>query len=403
MTLERKTDAITIGLTYLGFIGLGLATGLLGIAWPSMRADFQQPLDAMGLLLLMGTVGYLIASFYSGQIMTRLGAGLMFAVASALTVIGFVAYVIAPSWAVMILAALIVSFGTGAIDAGTNAYVAAHHSPRTMNWLHACFGIGITIGPFMMTEILKQDLSWRLGYVVVGVVHVLLTLGFALTLKYWRIGFPQATTSAKPVQAASLRQSLAVPAVWLSVFLFVVYTGLEGTPGAWAYTLFTEGRGIAEATAGLWASLYWGSFTVGRIFFGAIINYVSMTWLVRLCMAGSVAGIILLWANPFPTAGMWGLIVFGFSQAPLFPILISTTAQRVGPAHTPNTIGFQLAGAGIGLAAIPGFVGILARNISLEIIGPFLFVAALLVMVVYEISLARGVQPETVPQPAAGD
>ena len=54
--------------------------------------------------------------------------------------------------------------------------------------------------------------------------------------------------------------------------MFFIYAGLEATPGQWVFTCFTQARGIAEETAGLWVSIYWGSFTIGRIFFGAIIT-----------------------------------------------------------------------------------------------------------------------------------
>ena len=42
-------------LAYIAFVTLGLPTGLLGVAWPTMRTDFTLPLDAMGLLLISST------------------------------------------------------------------------------------------------------------------------------------------------------------------------------------------------------------------------------------------------------------------------------------------------------------------------------------------------------------
>ena len=51
-------------LAYIAFIMVGLPTGLLGVAWPTMRTDFALPLDAMGLLLISSTVGYFLASFF---------------------------------------------------------------------------------------------------------------------------------------------------------------------------------------------------------------------------------------------------------------------------------------------------------------------------------------------------
>ena len=48
-SLHKKV--LLVGLAYLGFVGLGVRSGLLGVAWPSIRADFDVPLNALGALL----------------------------------------------------------------------------------------------------------------------------------------------------------------------------------------------------------------------------------------------------------------------------------------------------------------------------------------------------------------
>jgi hypothetical protein len=43
---KRAANIGLILLAYIAFISLGLPDGLLGVAWPSIRADFGRPLDA---------------------------------------------------------------------------------------------------------------------------------------------------------------------------------------------------------------------------------------------------------------------------------------------------------------------------------------------------------------------
>src|SRR5215471_4335812 len=64
-----------LSLAYVAFIMLGLPVGLVGVAWPSMRADFALPLDALGLLLITSTVGYSLASFFIAGLINRFGIG----------------------------------------------------------------------------------------------------------------------------------------------------------------------------------------------------------------------------------------------------------------------------------------------------------------------------------------
>ena len=75
---------------------------------------------------------------------------------------------------------------------------------------------------------------------------------------------------------------------------------------------------------------------------------------------------------------------FGLASAPVFPSLIATTPARLGPAHTSNGVGFQIAAAVLGQSLLPAFAGVLAGRLGLEVIGPFLFVAAVILSAIVQ-------------------
>src|SRR6185503_13417364 len=177
-TRSSRIDLYTVIVANIGFIGLGMTGGLLGLAWPTMRQEFQVPLDATAILLLGSTIGYLSASFLSGSIAYRLGTGRMFIASAFLSALGLLAVSLNHSWLLMPVLMLLTGFGNGIIDAGFNAYIAQHHNARVMNWLHGSFGIGTTIGPLVMTAALSGGNSWRVGYVVAS--GVLITIGIFL-------------------------------------------------------------------------------------------------------------------------------------------------------------------------------------------------------------------------------
>ena len=151
ITQKRPLKIGLVLLAYVAFISLGLPDGLLGVAWPSMRADFALPLDALGMLLVASTSGYLTSSFFSGRIVARLGVGGLLAASCAATGGSLLGYTLAPSWMTLVPFGLVAGLGAGAIDAGINTYIASHHGESLMQWLHASFGVGITLGPIIMT------------------------------------------------------------------------------------------------------------------------------------------------------------------------------------------------------------------------------------------------------------
>jgi fucose permease len=367
-------------LAYVAFIALGMPDGLMGVAWPSMRTDFSIPLDSIGMYLLAAVAGYMISSFLSGALIARLGVGKLLAVSCALTGSALLAYTLVPAWWMLVLLAVMAGLGAGAIDAGLNTYVAAHFNEGLMQWLHASYGIGVTLGPIIMTFALTSMHSWRVGYRVVGGFQMALAACFVLTLQMWYQSDssagsdrPRRLTDYKTPIAETLRQ----PKVWLSALLFFMYVGAEVSLGTWTYSLLTESRGIDPAVAGLWTGSYWATFTVGRVAAGLYARRVGVNRLVKGSLVGAVLGAALLVWNPTELANLLAVALIGFSIAPIFPALMSGTSQRVGEHFAANTIGMQMTATGLGTVIIPSLLGILARQFSLEVIPICLVVAFL--------------------------
>ncbi len=369
-------------LSFLAFISLGLPDGLLGVSWPSIRTGFGLPLDALGVLVASTTAGYLTSSFLGGAILRLMPIGSVLAVSTLAAATALLGIAFSPAWPVIVALCLLAGLGGGAVDAGLNAYGARHFSARTLNWLHAFFGLGTTLGPLIVTGVLGAGLVWRWSYGIAGTLQLLLAITFLLTRHRWR---DDATLDpAPPVPHASTLQTLGRFEVWLGMLVFFVYCGVEIVTAQWSYTLLVLGRGVAETTAGLFVTAYWGSLMAGRIAFGFVADRVSLPPTLRLCMLGAVVGALLFWLAPVAALWFAGLVITGFSIGPIFASLISLTPARVGAAHADTAIGFQIAASGLGAATLTGAVGILAREVGLEVIGGAIFLLTVLLLALYE-------------------
>ena len=358
-------------LAFIAFVALGLPDGLLGVGWPSIRAGFGLPLDAIGMLLVASVAGYMTSSFLSGTLLARMGVGRILAASCLITGLALISYTLVPQWWMMVALGVFAGLGAGAIDAGLNTYVAANFGERVMQWLHASWGIGITIGPIIMTIGLSTFDTWRFAYRVVGVFQLALAVGFTLTLGMWTQRAP--TASGAPQKRLTdyktpLGETLLRPRVWLSVLLFLLYVGAETSLGTWTYTLLTESRGVDKTVAGFFAGSYWFMFTLGRIAAGMFANRIGVNRLVLGGLTGALFGAALLVWNPFELANVLAVALIGVSIAPIFPAMISGTSARVGEQYAANTIGMQMTATGLGAAVIPSAMGVLARQMSLEVI-----------------------------------
>ncbi len=375
-----------IVLAFIAFIALGLPDSLLGVGWPSIRTGFDIPLDAIGLFLIASVSGYIFSSFISGFLLSHFGVGKILTASCFLTGLALIGYTLVPVWWMMVLLAIFSGLGAGAIDAGLNTYVAAYFGERLMQWLHASWGIGITISPLIMTVGLTSFKTWHFGYQVVGGFQIFLAFIFLITLPIWNRNHSSSIIEEQKYLTdykTSYGETLKQPQVWLSLLLFFLYVGGEIGLGTWVYTLLTESRGVDTLLAGFFAGSYWFTFTIGRILAGLITLKSGNNKLVMGGVIGALVGTGLLIWNPSELANVMAVAIIGFSIAPIFPAMMSGTKTRVGDHFASNTIGMQMAATGFGGAIISGLMGVLARQFSLEIIPFILFVVYASLLSVY--------------------
>jgi fucose permease len=354
-------------IAYLAFVSLGLPDAIIGVAWPSVRDTFALSQSDLGAILAGTGGGYFVTGLVAGRLMNAFGIGTVLVGSTALVAAGLAGFAAAPAWPLPIAAAFVVGLGSGAIDAGVIVYASANFSARRVNWLHACYSLGAATGPLIMTAAVTRGWGWRTGYGVIAAALTLMALVFLATRPLWRApaGGPGVAGGAHPDGAggedsrawAALRHPLVVP----QIVLFFCYTGLEITLGQWAFTVNTEARGVAVDTAGLWTGAYWGSILLGRILLGAVVGRLGPDRLVRACTFGALLGAALFAAGP-PLLGLCGLVVAGFSLAPIFPTLISRTSGRLPPAVALHAVGFKVSAAMLGSAAVPYLAGAMAER-----------------------------------------
>lgn len=379
-----KMTAGLMALAFTAYISLGLPDGLLGVAWPSMRREFSLNHDSFGALMVALTAGYLTSSFFGGRLMARFKLGTLLTASTFSAGIALLGYSIAPLWGIVVIAAVAAGLGGGGIDVTLNNYVASNHGDNLMQWLHASYGVGATMGPVIMTTAIALTDSWRSGYLAVGLLQLALMISFLLTISMWEKGDKNPVAPQKSdhpdSRDTSMKATLRHPGVWLSVFLFFTYMGVEVAFGAWSYSLLTESRGVSTKLAGYWVGSFWGIFTIGRIFAGLYTSRISRLKLITVSFLAALAATIILTLDINNAASLAAIIIIGLAIAPILPALISGTADRVGSRFTADTIGIQIAAMGVGGATIPSICGIIAKRYSLESIPVFMIILIIILI-----------------------
>lgn len=383
---SSKVEMGVLLLVYAAFVSMGLPDGILGAAWPQMRAELGAGLNDNWRMLALGTCGSALSSFASGLSLRRFGVGRVLIVTTFVTALAILGYAHSATLTLITALAFLLGLGNGAIDAGLNHFVANNLSSRHMSWLHAFWGVGVSFGTLTVSGMLAAGGSWRSAYLAIGIVQLTLALAFVSQLRQ----LPPAAARAEgrePVDHPSSSATLRLRASWASMGAFFVYCGLECSAGLWIASALHDGRGWTTAAAGLMATLFWASLTVGRFLIGTISQRVRTMVIVQAAVAGALAGTLILAASSLigheAAAGVVtaiGLLLTGFSLSPIYPMLMHDTPRCVGPGHAMNLIGFQGGVGQLGFTLIPVAVGALLQAQSTEWLGPLLATLAIILV-----------------------
>lgn len=386
-----KPGPLLLFLAFFAFISLGLPDTVFGVAWPSLRSEFGISQSAMGLLLAAGVTGYFLSGLLAGVLMRRLGVGGLLTISSGLVALSLAGYALAPSIATFLPFSVTLGLGSGAIDSGLNGYAARHFSVRQVNWLHACWGVGASLGPVIMTAALARTAGHHAGYGALGLILAAMALAFLFTRRAWDASSasPPSAEASAPSAEPGFGAALRDGRVRLHLLTFFVYVGLEATLGQWCFSVLRERRGLSIEAAGAWTAAFWASLTVGRIVFGSVVDRVGPDRLLRAVSLSTLAG-TLAFVISEGLFGQLGLLVAGMSLAPVFPTLMARTPARLGSGLARHAIGFQISAGVLGACSLPALTGVFVAARGLGAALAVMLVSSLAFLIVHELLLRTG-------------
>lgn len=379
---------ILLAIIYLSFISLGLPDALLGAAWPIMSQEFTVPLSYAGGISLIIAIGTVISSLMSDRLTKWMGAGKVTAFSVAMTAVAIFGFSVSHQFWQLCLWAIPYGLGAGSVDASLNNYVALHYASRHMSWLHSMWGLGASIGPYIMGIALTGGLGWNQGYSIIAVIQMVLSAVIFLSLPLWKKRKDEPSADGVKAKPLTMKQILSITGAKDVMVAFFCYCALEQTCILWGSSYFVLHNGLDEETAASLASLYMLGLTFGRMLNGFLTYKISDTNLIRLGEVVIALGILVMFLPIGYPAAMIGLTVMGLGSAPVYPCIIHSTPAHFGEENSQALIGVQMASAYIGICCMPPLFGILANHIGVFLL-PWYIAGLLALMTVMSERLER--------------
>ena len=373
---------LLIAIIYLAFISLGLPDSLLGTAWPVMYGEFGVPVSYAGAVSMLISLGTVVSSLQSDRLTRRLGTGKVTAISVAMTAAGLWGFSVSTSYWMLCLWTIPYGLGAGSVDAALNNYVALHYASRHMSWLHCMWGIGASIGPYIMGFALSGGQGWPMGYRYISMLQIGLAAILIFSLPLWKNRSRDSGGENGAGKALTLPRIVRISGAKEIMTAFFCYCGVETTTFLWSSSYLVLHRGIAvERAAGL-AALFYLGMTVGRGISGFLTMKLSDPQMVRLGLGIALTGVVVLTLPPAFCRPV-GLMLLGLGYAPIYPCVIHSTPTLFGAENSQAVIGVQMASAYTGSCLMPPVFGLIARYVTPALLPAYLAVVLALTAIMY--------------------
>jgi len=374
--------SLLLPIIYLAFISLGLPDALLGAAWPTMCVEFSVPVSFAGIISVTIAAGTIVSSLMSDRLTRRFGTARVTAVSVAMTALALFGFSVSGSFWLLLLWAVPYGLGAGSVDASINNYVALHYASRHMSWLHCMWGVGASIGPYIMGYALTNGQHWNGGYRYIALMQAVLTAVLFLSVPFWKKrDTDTAEENGAAAAALSLKEILAIRGAKEIMVAFFCYCALECTAGLWSATYMVRHLGMDEETAASFAATFYLGITFGRALSGFMTYKFNDANMIRIGQTVILTGVAAMLLELGQTVTLAGLLLVGLGCAPIYPSVIHSTPDHFGEENSQAIIGVQMASAYLGTLCAPPVFGLIANHISASLL-PVYFGIILIVMIV---------------------
>ena len=384
----------------LSLMSIAMPAASLGTAWPFVRDDMGLRLDAAGILPIIDSLFFILICTFNGQIAKYLRGEKRCLIGLILLSACFFAFSAAPNFLFIAIMTSFVGISTSLINNSISEYSAANLTARQYNWTACFFGLGATVSPIIMTQMILFA-GWRSGYVTIASFQSIAAVLMLLSIMAW---VWKKSPNEKSDDTAEINTSAehaepgkhfitAARYKFLSLIIFFLYVGMEVATALWIVSVMIEARGLYIGSAGIFPTVFFGCLMAGRLLFGFFAKWLGNMKILRVAIALIAVGFALL----VFTNSIIGIALVGLGHAPVFPTLMHETPRRFGRKTLSKLVGFQLAVGSAGSALVSAGMGLALTRISPEAFFPIVIIISVTVFVINEIvaGALRRVQSST--------
>ena len=360
---------------------LGACLTLSGALLPVIVQELDIGLMGAGSLLALYPFGFLVSVLVAGRLIDGVGMVPVLAGGVAVAAVGFGGFGGAFHWLAGALMMFIAGLGFGAMEVAANSAlitIGGARSANVLNLAHLFFGVGSFIAPVVATRTVAAGVSWRLTFLVAGIMTLAISLGWSRV---------RLTRPIAPDPGSSPVGAERKPVIVMLAILLALYVGTEMGIGNWVTKYMVSERGVSLTDAGNALSAYWFGLASGRLLLSLLPRRGGEEALLVVLTAVATVSLVIALRVSHPVAATVALAVTGLGLSGIFPGVVALGGRhhREDVAAATSLI---IGGAGVGGIVIPWVMSAIAAGAGLAT-GMGFYAGMCVLMTILALSILR--------------
>lgn len=372
---------------YLIFISLGLPDSFIGSCWPTISEYFKISRDFQGIFSLIVSFFTIASSFLTIKLTKYLKNYGVIAISIGLTIGGLIIIGFSDNYYLLLLAAIPLGFGGGAIDSILNSYVSLHYKAIHLNFLHAFWGIGAFISPLIIGSFIVDPRGFKDAAFVLSIIQTTILIITLSTLVLWvkvdkiyNIDSRNTTNSENNKENIGFFNTFKLRGVIFACITFFSYIAIESLAYSWFTSLCVFGMNIDNDIASKYLSLFYIAISLGRVISGLLSIKIKDKNLIRIGEGILLIGIILLTFKFNFVFMPIALFIIGLGCGPIYPSIVHSTVDKFTSKYSSAVMSIQIGFAYMANISVAPLFGILG-NATTFLILPYIMLIFFIILV----------------------
>jgi fucose permease len=298
-----------------------MAENTRGIFIPSFKSDFNIDNTGIGIMLFIGSLGYVLFSYIGGILCEKIGQKRVIVLGLFFMFLSLVLLSEVNGYTTFLIGIFIMSMGVSLTGIAVNTLVPVlilSYQAILMNLIHFCYGVGGASGQAIGGILMSKGYTWRNIYLGLSILFLILLITSIF------VKFPH-TYKYNEKNKINISEILRNKLIYFYVCALGFYVFAEIATVSWLVNHIKDNYNYNSSKSAFYSVMFLIVFSIGRLVGGFVVEKLDY---LKTTMASLIIAVCLFTFGLI--IGQDGLIIIsisGFFFAIAFPTIVLTISK----------------------------------------------------------------------------